>query len=273
MQVALALMTLCSPLLGDFVRFAVTLAYDGTDFHGFWRAPGLRTVGSELDAAFARCGLEGVQAVCASRTDRGVHAAGQVVHFDAPRPLNPLVFLRTLSHQCPLDLRPCAIAPVSASWHAAHAVTQKTYTYTIDASALGDPFAARFAWQIPRLRPLQELQDLASSLIGPFDATSLRSRGEHRQNLLCIISQALWFQDKSRCLFTITADRCTYHLVRSLVGSMVQGLDPRLPSSTRHQAPAKGLCLTGIQHEPAPLWMTIDGGGPCAQDCRRQEES
>ena len=244
------------------MRFALTLAYDGTDFHGFWRAPGLRTVGSELDAAFARSGLEGVQAVCASRTDRGVHATGQVVHFDTslntPRPLNPLTFLQTLSRQCPPDLRPTAIASVPKNWHAAHAVVHKTYTYTIDASALGDPFAARFSWQVPKLRSLEALQVLASGLVGPFDATPLRSRGEFRQNLQCTILDAQWHQAGTRRIFTICADRFTYHLVRSLVGSMVHGLDPRQPSPTRQQAPAKGLCLIRMQHDPAPAWMNLD---------------
>jgi tRNA pseudouridine38-40 synthase len=251
--------------------FALLLAYDGTAFAGWWRQPGRRTVAAELDAACRRIGEGTAAAIGASRTDAGVHARGQVARVDLERGWEPAGLLRALARQLPADLSCLGLAAVAPSWHPCHDATAKTYRYRIDNAAIGDPFAARFAWRPPFRLELADLGAAARAIPGRRDWGGFVRRGESRAGagaLVRTISRVEWHAAGGALECTVTGEAFTYRLVRSLVGAMVavaQGgctaaeLQRALVGGDspagRQQAPACGLCLERVHYQPDLEWV------------------
>lgn len=246
------------------MRFALLIAYDGTDFAGWWRQPGTRTVAGVFDEAFARIGETQAQVVGASRTDAGVHAQGQVAHVTTTRAWGADDLLRALATHLPSDVACRQVATVADTWDACHDASGKTYHYTIDHGEVADPFLARFAWRPPfRLDP-ERLLDAALGIAGERDWSGFSRRGETRHldgDLVRRIDRVTWSVTGARLSCEVTGGGFTYRLVRSLVGAMVAvangtcsraDLDAALAGQDspagRQQAPARGLCLMQVEY-------------------------
>ncbi len=251
------------------MRVALLLAYDGSDFAGWWRQPGLRTVAGELDAACLRLGEGGAAAVGCSRTDAGVHAFGQVAHVDLQRPWEPSRFAQSLAAQLPADLGLRAVAPVAEGWHAVHDAVAKTYRYRLDAGAIPDPFARQYAWRTPFALRLEALQAAAAPIAGERDWRGFVRRGDAREDLVRHLTAVTWHADADQWIATVTGRGFAYRLVRSLVGAMVAVAQGHVAMDDLHrslagddtpaghqQAPACGLYLHDVQYAPAPGWRT-----------------
>lgn len=251
----------------SLMRFALLIAYDGTDFAGWWRQPGTRTVAGVFDEAFARLGELQAQVVGASRTDAGVHAEGQVAHISTTRGWKADDLRRALATHLPADLACRHVVPVPDTWDACHAALGKTYRYTLDHGDIADPFAARFAWRTPfRLDP-QRLDEAAEGIAGERDWSGFSRRGETRHldgDLVRRIDRVAWTRDGSRLCCEVSGGGFTYRLVRSLVGAMVavangtcsraqldQALAGHDSPAGHQQAPAHGLCLVRIAYPVA----------------------
>ena len=253
-------------------RYALLLAYDGTDFAGWWRQPGSRTVASELDAAFVRIGEPGAEPVGASRTDAGVHARGQVAHVDLNRRWDPAHLTHVLARQLPPDLSCRAAAAVNDDWHAVHATNGKTYRYRLHIAPQPDPFLARhIAWRPPFAVDLTALQQAAIPLTGELDAAGFSRRGEHRDDLRLRLDTVHWYDRAGYRICQVRGTRFSYRLVRSLVGGMVATATGTVskadwlaaiagaPSPAgQQQAPACGLCLERVHYAQPPQWQTAD---------------
>ncbi len=246
------------------MRFALLIAYDGTDFAGWWRQPGTRTVAGVFDEAFTRIGEPLAQVVGASRTDAGVHAEGQVAHVTTARTWEPDELRRALATHLPGDVACRDISVQFDAWDACHAASGKTYRYTIDHGTVADPFLARFAWRTPfRLDP-QRLNEAAQGIAGERDWSGFSRRGETRHldgDLVRHIERVAWTVEGQRLCCEVTGGGFTYRLVRSLVGAMVavangtcgraqldQALAGRDSPAGHQQAPAHGLCLMRVRY-------------------------
>jgi tRNA pseudouridine38-40 synthase len=251
-------------------RYALRLAYAGTDFAGWWRQPGLRTVAGELDAAFARIGENGAAAVGASRTDAGVHARGQVAHVDCARAWPAAALARALAHQLPPDLVCRGVAAVAPDWHAVHAASGKTYRYRLHVAPHADPFlAARIAWRLPFPCACAALNAAALQLRGELDLRAFARRGEHREDLRTVLAPVRWHDLAGYRICRVQGTRFAYRLVRSLIGGMVAvahgtvthaewtaALAGSATPAAQQQAPAHGLCLERVHYAVAPAWVS-----------------
>jgi tRNA pseudouridine38-40 synthase len=248
-------------------RYALLLAWDGTDFAGWWRQPGRRTVAGELDAAFARLGLPGVEAVGASRTDAGVHAEGQLAHADLPRAHDPARLRDLLDRQLPPDLVLRGVAAVAPDWHAVHGVRRKTYRYRIDLAQPRDPFARRCAWRPPWPLDPALLAAAAAEVPGRRTWSAFVRRGEHRADTVCRVLSCRWRPVAGGLACDLAADAFIYRLARSLIGGMAlvgRGgcslgdwrtvLAGTAGEAARQQAPAHGLSLLRVVHRAPPAW-------------------
>ncbi len=257
------------------MRVALLLVYDGTDFAGWWRQPGLRTVAGELDAACMRLGEPGAAAVGCSRTDAGVHARGQVAHLDLHRPWEPMRFAHTLAAQLPSDVSLRAVAHVADDWHAVHDAVAKTYHYRLDAGAIPDPFARRYAWRPPFTLRLEALQAAAAPIAGKRDWRGFVRRGDAREDLVRHLTAVTWHADGDQWIATVNGRGFAYRLVRSLVGAMVAVAQGHVAMDDLHrslagadtpaghqQAPACGLCLHEVRYAPTPGWLIALGTAP-----------
>jgi tRNA pseudouridine38-40 synthase len=255
-------------LLSPMPRYALLIAYDGTGFAGWWRQPGLRTVAGEFDAALARLGESSASPVGASRTDAGVHARGQVAHVDLSRIWETSTLQRTLAAQLPADCALRAVAPVGDDWHAVHGASGKTYSYSIDNGAIGDPFRTRHAWRPPFRLDLATLNGLAALIPGRRDWRGFARRGDHREaeDFVRTITAVGWRADGDLLVCTVSGDGFVYRLVRSLVGALVAtahggcsraDLDAALAGQEspagHQQAPAHGLCLERVTYPQEPF--------------------
>ncbi|MDA3963591.1 MAG: tRNA pseudouridine synthase A [Planctomycetota bacterium] len=248
------------------MRFALILAYDGGDFAGFWRQPGRRTVASVCDEAFARINEPEARVDPAARTDTGVHARGQVAHVDLARQWEPATLREALDHHLSSDCSCVAAARVSDTWQARDSVA-KTYRYRLDIGSPRSPFLARTSWRPPQALQHEDLYHAAELLLGQHDMRAFARRGDHRDNHLVTLTEVAWQLAAPELACTITGDRFTYRLVRSLVGAMVatacgacdldqlrQALDGTPTDACRHQAPPRGLCLERVHYAHEPNW-------------------
>lgn len=249
-------------------RFALLLAYDGTDFAGWWRQDGRRTVAGELDAACARLGEADAAAVGASRTDAGVHARGQLAHVDLRRDWQPGQLAAALARHLPPDLSCLGAALVPATWHAVHGVRRKTYRYLIDPGA--DPFLARTAWRVPRTLDAGLLARASALVPGRRDWAAFVRRGEYRADTSSRVLTCRWRREGAALACDLAADGFIYRLARSLVGGMVAVGRGSIPlaewsaaltgtpcGAARQQAPAHGLHLLRVVHRQAPVFSWL----------------
>ena len=246
-------------------RYILSLAYDGGDFSGWWRQPMRRTVAAELDRAFARIGEEQVECVGVARTDSGVHARGQLAQVTCKRPWETTQLAHKLNAQLPDDMAVLNALAAPSDYEVLRQIIGKTYIYRFDLSPVKNPFLARTSWR-PPCEPtpdLEHLQQLSQAILGERDWRGLARRGDYRDDFHCHITQVYWEDFGNERRFTISGNRFTYRLVRSLVAvlwAVGRGnlslnefnacLNGAVNACAQHQAPARGLCLEQIAWDP-----------------------
>ncbi|MEK7833856.1 MAG: tRNA pseudouridine synthase A, partial [Acidobacteriota bacterium] len=151
------------------MNYRITLAYDGTDYHGWQSQLDLRTVQDELESALKK--LEGahVTVYAAGRTDAGVHAEGQVVSFRLSKgrlskEWSGGILLRALNANLPQDVRVIAASPVADDFHARANAKSKTYRYRIFTDRVMNPLWNRYAWHYPYPLDFEKLTEDAQAL-------------------------------------------------------------------------------------------------------------
>ena len=216
------------------MRLRIDLAYDGTDFHGWAAQPGLRTVQRTLeDALTLILRVERLPVTCAGRTDTGVHARGQVVHFDVAEETlgalpgtsttNPMdVLLSRLNGILSQDVRVLGSHTAPAGFDARFSASWRRYAYRVaDAAHLVDPLARRMVLAYPRPLDLAAMNEAAALLTGEHDFAAFcrRRRGATTIRTLHELS---WTRDANGLAVTLVrADAFCHNMVRSLVGCLL----------------------------------------------------
>ncbi len=207
----------------------LTVAYDGTDFHGFAEAADVRTVMGDLRAAIERVARVPVELTAAGRTDAGVHGWGQIVSGRLPATTEP----GRLQHSLNRLLGP-EIAVRSAEWapddfDARFSATSRTYRYDVWNDPVANPLLARRTWHVHESLDLGAMNDAATTLLGEHDFTSFCRRpkvddGRTEPSLVRVVHRAEWSRperDDPLARFEITASSYCHQMVRSIVGTLV----------------------------------------------------
>jgi tRNA pseudouridine38-40 synthase len=252
-------------------QIKLTLAYDGTDYHGWQRQPGLRTVQAELERAIESVTTHPATTHAASRTDAGVHARGQVASFLTPSRLDPETIARALNALLPLDLRVLSAHEVPQAFHPTLDARSKRYRYMIDNAPVVDPFLRRFAWHIrPRL-DAECMHAAAQVLIGRHDFRSFETEWPNRTSSVRTIIDLAVARHDHKILLEVQADGFLYNMVRAITGTLVlvgSGRRPQefvaqaLAAADRRQAgptaPPQGLVLLAVDYD-LPFSQTTPG--------------
>lgn len=222
------------------VRWRLDVAYEGTDFAGWARQPGRRTVQDTLETAIATVlRLDAAPLTVAGRTDAGVHARGQVCHVDLPADLAPLrgreplesSLPRRLGQLLPADLRVTAVRPACAGFDARFSASWRRYAYRIcDDPARVDPLRRREVLAWPRRLDLDAMAAASAGLVGVHDFAAFCRQRAGATTIRSLLSLT-WQRADGLVVATVTADAFCHQMVRSLVGAMlVVGEGRRAPS-------------------------------------------
>jgi tRNA pseudouridine38-40 synthase len=200
----------------------LTLEYDGSDFAGWAAQPGLRTVESELRGALDRVfpGWEGL--AVAGRTDAAVHARGQVVSFAAERGPPAERAARALNAELPDDVAVVAGEEAPDGFHARFSAQARSYRYRIWRRSTPSPFERRRSWWVPRRLDEEALSEAAALVVGEHDFRAFTPTDTQHAVFARTVSAARWERHGDALEFTVTADSFLRHMVRTLVGTMVE---------------------------------------------------
>jgi tRNA pseudouridine38-40 synthase len=238
-------------------RWKCIISYDGTNFSGYQVQPDKRTVQSELEDRLAKLhkGKE-IKVFASGRTDAGVHAKGQVIHFDSPLSIPEEKWPIALNSLLPDDLVVLSAEKVSSDFHARFAVRGKEYRYFLHLSSSRDPFSRNYACHYPYPLKLDAMQAAAEYLLGTHDFTSFCSAKTEVEDKVRTINKVCFSIEEDMLTIQFIGTGFLYNMVRILVGTLLEigsgerrpeviheiltGKDRRLAGKT---APAHGLYL------------------------------
>jgi tRNA pseudouridine38-40 synthase len=252
----------------------LVLHYDGTDFAGWQVQRAERTVQGVIEAALARLNEHPVRIAGAGRTDAGVHARGQVASVRLPLHWSAEKLKRVLNEQLPDDVWVEQVHEMQSGFHARYSATDRRYSYAVGLDEMAhSPFRRRWEYALPRKERALDREALnwcAERMMGMHRFLGFAVRGtapatdDHR----CDIRRCKWRETPGGIALDIEANRFLHHMVRFLVGTMLDVADGRrareeftqlLEATTNDEvsppAPPQGLCLEHVTY-PHDLYLT-----------------
>ena len=197
------------------------IEYDGSDFRGWAKQPGQRTVQGELEAALKTVLRETVELTVAGRTDTGVHAEGQVASFVTAGEM-PVNLAPRLNGLGPRDIAVTAATPVEGDFDARRDAVSRTYRYRILARRSSSPFEEKRALWWPHKMDYDAIEACAAALGGPHDFTAFTPTQTDHVHFHRKILNAAWSRNGDITTFHITADAFMRNMVRILVGTQLE---------------------------------------------------
>ncbi|HET7673952.1 MAG TPA: tRNA pseudouridine(38-40) synthase TruA [Gammaproteobacteria bacterium] len=249
------------------IRYAAGVEYDGSRFAGWQAQPHARTVQGAIEAALSKVANRPVTAVCAGRTDAGVHATGQVIHFDTDAPRAAHSWLLGVNSNLDPDVALQWVQPAPAGYHARFSALARHYRYTI-VNRLARPALGRerIAWVY---RPLdaQVMQTATHGLVGEHDFSAFRAAECQAASPMRRIHHLAVARRGERVVIDIVANGFLHHMVRNVAGVLIAvgsgKASPDWPAAVLASrdrtaggvtAPASGLCFMGVCYPPECGW-------------------
>lgn len=247
------------------MRIALGIEYDGTAYNGWQRQRTGVGVQQRIEAALSQVANEPIEVVCAGRTDTGVHASGQVIHFDTASERSRRGWLLGANSSLPDDISVTWAMPVDDSFHARFTATARSYRYKVLNRLERSALHRNRAWWVYRPLDAAAMHDGVQCLLGRHDFSAFRAAGCQASSAVREITNIAVQRDDDWLTLSVTANAFLQHMVRNIVGTVAAvGLGERdvawmsevLASRDRKAggiaAPPHGLTLVSVDY-PAPF--------------------
>ncbi len=215
-------------------RIKLVLSYEGTGFSGWQRQKEDRTVQGEMEKALAVLHKKSVSLIAAGRTDAGVHALGQVCHFDTDSSVPDKKFKEALNALLPHDVRILSSREVNRSFHARFSAQRRIYLYYIRTGNPLLPFDRNLCFGTRNVPSLRALNSCARQILGVHDFTSFTAAGDTSLSKEREIFSSSFFMERGYLVYRIEGNAFLWKMVRSLVGTMFEVAS--LPFPEKHMA-------------------------------------
>jgi len=251
-----------SALNPSLSRWKCTVAYDGTTFAGWQIQPNGETVQAVIERRLAEVLKVATPITGSGRTDAGVHASGQVFHFDACWPHDPAKLLTALRIGLPPTIQVKTARRVPTDFHARFSAKGKIYHYQISHGGYADPFTQAYTWSMPRTLDVEAMRKAAAVLVGTHDFrafSAIAGSGIEKEDTVRTVRRLDIVERGSRLRIEAEGNGFLYKMVRSLVGALVDvglgritptDIEDILASKVRTErvftAPPQGLSLIEV---------------------------
>jgi tRNA pseudouridine38-40 synthase len=242
-------------------RIRITLAWDGTDYHGWQIQPGLPTIQGTIEEIVS--GIEGqsVRVEASGRTDAGVHALAQVAAFTIENPIPVDNLRRAMNRLLPASVRILRVEEAHAEFHPRFDAVAKTYRYTIFRDEVCPPLEWRYVYHHPY--PLDEAAMIVAARVyegehdfTAFAATDHRSAAQQESEMpskVRTIFSSVIERRGNKLIYTVRGNGFLKHMVRNVVGTLLEAgrgnIPPHIfPTKSGRTAPAKGLAMVSVEY-------------------------
>ena len=239
----------------------LTIAYDGTPFHGWQIQPNVPTVQGEVQGALEKLFNHDVIVTGSGRTDAGVHAHGQVANVYTVRTMDTDAVLRGANALLPVEIRVAEVEEVEPEFHARHSAKSKTYEYHVWRQRIVSPFHCRYVYAFPYVLDSEAMEAAAGRFVGTHDFTSFSATNSEIEDRVRTVFAAEWERAQDEWVFRITGSGFLQYMVRTIVGTLLhvgQGkigtdeisriLDARDRKLAGPTAPPHGLHLVQVKY-------------------------
>jgi len=239
----------------------LTIAYDGSNYHGWQVQPNGMTVQEELEKAAAKFSGQQSRMDGSGRTDAGVHAWGQVASWRYAGELPSERIQAAFNSLLPEDIAVRRVEEMRTSFHARKSARAKTYLYTIDNGRVANPLLRNYAWHVRQPLDFNSLQQASRFLVGEHDFLSFKAVDGETATSKRTIIQARWLKRGSYLLFFVKGDGFLKNMVRIIVGTLVdfgrgkyrplkmaEIISVRNRTAAGITAPAQGLILRSVDY-------------------------
>jgi len=244
-------------------RVALLIQYDGSNYSGWQRQKNANTVQEILERALFKITHHEVKTFAAGRTDAGVHASGQVVHFDVDCVIPGNSYSDVLNSLLPLTIRILESVEVKCSWHACYSTMYRHYRYVINNSKFPNLFINNWSWhRYQKVLDEVSMANASKKMEGEHDFFAFQKSGSNRSNSITKIKNISIQRVEDLILVDIKATGFLYGMVRLIVGQLVlvgeKKISPEIftdrwvnkkKNEVKESAPAKGLCLVNAVYE------------------------
>ena len=245
------------------MKFALVIEYDGTDFSGWQRQSHVLTIQEVVEQAISQVADHEIGVACAGRTDTGVHALAQVVHFETNAERELRSWLLGINSNLPPSVVVKNIIPVAYDFHARFSAQARTYRYLVLNQAVRPALLAhRVTWERVHLE-VERMHEAAQYLIGEHDFTSFRALACQAKHPVRQIHSLQVERQGSLIAMEVKANGFLHHMVRNLAGVLMsigrgehpvswckQVLDQKNRACAGITAPAQGLYFMAVEYDP-----------------------
>ena len=238
------------------MRIAITVEYDGTKYCGWQIQPNGNTVQAELEKAVETVTGAKSSVTGSGRTDAGVHALGQVAHFDTDADIPPENFAPALNAVLPKDIKVRKSEEAADGFHARFSAKKKTYAYNFYVSDAQRPLKDRYAARVPYPLDLSLMEKAAGFFVGEHDFRCFFASNSSVKDTVRTIYSAKIEKDGENYVFTVCGNGFLYNMVRIMVGTLIEvGRGKKTPQSVSEMLEKGDRSLAGATMPPQGLTL------------------